>query len=204
MLVWLVAVEQYAFADLVLVGPNEKFALSGVVNDRMTNQGTIIAAHGTEPLRLTGLVDGSGSYEGDVTFGGDFQPGNSPAIVNFQNNLSLTLHNQLTIEIGGTTPGTEHDQLNIGGLFSPGGTLDVVLIDVGAGIFSPQSGDSFQLFTWGSLDGLFNDVSLPDLEPGLAWNDSQLYIDGTVSVVPEPSWIGPLAILLACKFGRKT
>ncbi len=49
--------------------------------------------------------------------------------------------------------------------------------------FAPALGDRFDVLDWGTLVGAFDTVLLPALSEGLAWDDSQLYVDGTLSVV---------------------
>jgi hypothetical protein len=49
--------------------------------------------------------------------------------------------------------------------------------------FSPLAGESFDILDWGSLSGTFSSISLPALSDGLAWDQSQLYVTGVLSVV---------------------
>ncbi|WP_272192190.1 hypothetical protein, partial [Acinetobacter baumannii] len=80
-------------------------------------------------------------------------------------------------------PGTQYDQLHVTGALAVNGALDVRLVDLGAGVFSPQAGDSFDLLDWGTLSGTFSTIQLPTLGGNLAWNTSQLYLTGVLSVV---------------------
>ena len=48
------------------------------------------------------------------------------------------------------------------------------------------NGDVFNLFDWGTASGTFDSVSLPALTGGLTWDQSQLYTNDTITVVPEP------------------
>ncbi len=59
-----------------------------------------------------------------------------------------------------------------------GGTLTVA--NLGGTLLA---GDSFQLFS-GTISGAFAATNLPALGTGLAWNTSQMAINGTISVVP--------------------
>jgi len=63
-----------------------------------------------------------------------------------------------------------------------GGNLEVSLLDG----FQPENGDSFNIFDFGSLTGEFDNVLLPALSASLAWDDSALLNNGSLSVVPEP------------------
>jgi hypothetical protein len=83
----------------------------------------------------------------------------------------------LNIEIGGATPGTQHDTLNVTGDLALDGALEVSLING----FNPSVGQSFNILDWGSLAGTFASLNLPALA-GLAWNTSQLYTSGVLSV----------------------
>jgi hypothetical protein len=85
----------------------------------------------------------------------------------------------LNIELGGTTPGSQYDQIHVTGQLTLGGTLNVWL----TGGFAPAAGNSFDILDWGSLTGTFASIELPTLATGLQWNTSQLYTTGTLSVV---------------------
>jgi fibronectin-binding autotransporter adhesin len=157
-------------------------------------QATIINgdAAGSSPsqqLDFTGYVKGVGTFT-DVTFSGTFSPGLSPAIVPV-NGVSHGSSTLLVMEIGGLTPGSMHDQLDIGGVLALNGTLDVDLING----FNPAYGNVFNLFD-GTTTGTFSGYNFPGLNPGLAWDTSDLYSLGNLNVVPEPS-TGLLALLAA-------
>ncbi len=151
----------------------------------LVNNGTIT---GTVNVNYGSLAKGTGTYDVvNVNEGGVYSPGNSPGInvaasVNFQNGSFTSGAPRLIMELGGTTPGTQYDQLHVTGGLALNGTLEVRLVDVGAGVFSPQSGDSFDILDWGSLVGNFSTIQLPTLAGGLAWNTSQLYMSGVLSV----------------------
>jgi hypothetical protein len=73
------------------------------------------------------------------------------------------------VEIGGTAAGTQFDQLVVTNGASINGTLEVELIDVGAGQFAPILGDTFEILVANSVVGEFDQASLPDLSAGLFW-----------------------------------
>jgi hypothetical protein len=60
---------------------------------------------------------------------------------------------------------------------SLGGALNVSLINN----FTPAPGQAFDILDWGSRSGTFASINLPMLS-GLAWNTSQLYTSGMISV----------------------
>ena len=80
--------------------------------------------------------------------------------------------------LGGTTPGSQHDQIHASGTLTLGGTLAVQLINN----FMPIAGNSFHLFDAGTLAGTFS-LNLSSLA-GLTWNTSSLYTTGVLSIGP--------------------
>jgi hypothetical protein len=125
-----------------------------------------------------GTFGGAGiSGTGDVFLESDVTPGASPAVAEFGGNVSLGANADLVIELGGLAIGSEHDALDVTGLLSLDGTLEVSLISG----FSPTLGDSFDILDWGTLDGEFSELHLPTLA-GLSWNTSQLYTTGVLSL----------------------
>ncbi len=104
-----------------------------------------------------GAVTGAGGSTGggDVFFEGDLRPGNSPASVNFENNVSFGSATGLEIELGGTAPGSQYDQVHVSGDLTLNGALDVDLING----FLPVLGDQFTVLTFGSRTGDFASYS---------------------------------------------
>ncbi|MCA9237241.1 MAG: hypothetical protein KDA44_17325, partial [Planctomycetales bacterium] len=121
-------------------------------------------------IRFEGAVTGSGSFTGAgaVAMTGSYDPGSSPAAVTMAGDLSLAATNALTIEIGGTTAGSQYDQLDVGGAAAIGGALTVNFIDLGGGTFAPSVGDEFEIIAAGALSGTFASLTLPALPTG-AW-----------------------------------
>ena len=86
----------------------------------------------------------------------------------------------LEIELDGTVGGDEYDQLDVAGSLDLGGTLQVSLIDG----FAPGVGDTFDIFDFGVLgDSEFDSIELPELVGRKAWDASDLYITGEISVI---------------------
>jgi autotransporter-associated beta strand protein len=151
----------------------------GIVNGAILTDG-YVKGEGPAPadgICFTGAVTGFGDFAGNVTFGGSYLPGHSPDAVNFQN-ITLASTNTLFMELGGTTPDTQHDQLLVSGMATLGGKLAVSLINS----FQPVAGNLFNLFDWGNLTGVFATLELPSLTTGLLWDTSDLYTTGTLSV----------------------
>lgn len=111
---------------------------------------------------------GTGTIQSNLTNSGTVSPGSSPGTITVDGDYTQEATGTLAIELGGTIPGTEHDQLVVTGAATLGGTLEVTLIDD----FSPELGDTFTIMTYGSVSGSFASASLPTLDPGLKWGVS--------------------------------
>jgi hypothetical protein len=146
--------------------------------DDVTNDGEIRTSTNGFTV-FFGSVSGAGTFTGTgtVNFEGDLSPGNSPAAVQFAGDVTFGADAALQIELGGTTPGTGHDQIIVAGDLVLDGALDVSLLPS----LTPAVGQSFDILDWGSLSGVFSSLNLPALA-GLAWNTSQLYTTGVLSL----------------------
>jgi fibronectin-binding autotransporter adhesin len=153
---------------------------NGAVNGPLDNQGTVTGGTGSDILHLTGKVTGGGSFTQNVSFEGSYSPGNSPAAVSLGGPTTFAATNQLLMEIGGTTAGTQFDHINAADALTLGGALKVSLING----FAPAAGESFDLldFDPSKLSGTFSTIVLPTLSAGLQWNADQLYATGAISV----------------------
>ena len=144
----------------------------------------VITGNGTVDCQ-EGTCSGSGTVSGDLNNGGGtVSPGNSPGVLDIEGNYTQSTEGLLLIELGGTDAGVDHDVLKVGGVADLAGELEVTLIDG----FQPELGDSFAILDFEGLSGGFEQITLPSLAGGLAWNASQLNASGSLSValVPEP------------------
>jgi hypothetical protein len=63
-------------------------------------------------------------------------------------------------------------------LFSAAGILQITLLNG----YSPAYSSIFQILDFATESGVFSSINLPTLSPGLAWDTSQLYMYGRLSV----------------------
>jgi autotransporter-associated beta strand protein/T5SS/PEP-CTERM-associated repeat protein len=160
---------------LTLAGTNTYSGLTTVDAGTLSVTGSIA---GGAIVNNGGTLGGSGTIAGNVTVnsGGVFAPGTSPGIITI-GSLTMNAGSTLQMELGGITPGSGYDRIQSSGALAFDGALQVSLIDG----FTPSAGQSFDLFNWGSTSGTFSSLTLPSLA-GLAWNTSQLYTDGVLSL----------------------
>ena len=119
------------------------------VNGFFKNQGAVNASllEG-EVLEFTGDVSGEGLFTGNILLSNTFDPGNSTALVSFEN-LQFGAEHELNFELGGLIAGDEFDKLTVSGDLDLAGLLNIELIDG----FQLGSDDVFEII---SVDGLLN------------------------------------------------
>jgi hypothetical protein len=151
--------------------------------DHVVNQGEIRTSAGGITV-FFGSASGSGAFTGPgtVNFESNLSPGNSTGRIDFAGDVALGIDAALNIELGGLAPATQHDQIRVTGELTLAGELSVSLL----GGFSPAAGHSFNILDWGALSGQFEAINLP-LLTGLAWDASQLYTTGVLSLVAAAS-----------------
>ncbi|MDZ7750206.1 MAG: filamentous hemagglutinin N-terminal domain-containing protein [Gammaproteobacteria bacterium] len=141
----------HAFADGADVGGAGTSGVDGATVQ--VDGGTVTFANG---LTLSsGLLQGTGTVVGNVDNpGGTVSPGLSTGILAIEGNYDQGPGGRLLLEVAGVEPGTTgHDQLQVSGTASLGGTLELQL-DPG---FDP-TGRTFELVTYGNVGGSFSDV----------------------------------------------
>ncbi|WP_205514571.1 T9SS type A sorting domain-containing protein [Longitalea arenae] len=154
-------------------GKNVLFPATGVVRELTVNNsistGSIEIATGrtvtigaTGTFSATGTLINNGTIKGagaivnaNFTNTGILAPGNSLGILSVTGNLI----NQgvLQAEIGGTTAGTQYDQLAVSGAVTVGGTLTVSTING----FTLAAGQTFTFITGATVTGSFASVTWP-------------------------------------------
>ncbi len=130
----------------------------------------------TPILNVTGSIQNNGTLTdaGSISASSDF-----------------TNSSTLTINIGGTTLGTNYDQLNITGVATlTGSTLNIVFVNG----YTPSSGTTFTVLDAASLSGIFGTLNLPTLSSNLSWNTSYNSSAGTV-ILSVTSSVLPVELL---------
>jgi len=127
-----------------------------------------------------GQLIGTGTFTGPIrNNGGIVGPGHSPGKITVNGNYSQGANGTLNVEIGGTTPGTEYDQLKVNGTATLGGTLNVTLING----FRPAVGDVFQIIAPNAFSGAFAAINTTGFTGNVAYSASGITI--TVATVPD-------------------
>ena len=146
-----------------------------------------------------GTLAGTGAVNASVTNAGQVIPGGTGAagLLTINGNYMQTATGSLDIELGGTTAGSQYDQLAVSGTASLGGQLNVSLINS----FQPVLGNAFQVVTFTSYAGNFgfyngtvlgNRLILnPTLNPAnLTLTVQPAVTTTTLSAPPSPSVCG--------------
>lgn len=174
--------------------------LDNVTAHQQGSQTTGIIDEALTFIEDNGTIILDGDYTGDVIvgygiiLGGDFTlngtltlqdgatlaPGNSPAIVN-TGDLTMGTGETLAIELFGTTPGTEHDQVNVTG------TVDITdaTLDLTLGYYPSTSGDSFVIINnddadaiTGTFSGLAEGATVTMSYGGTTFDATITYVGG--------------------------
>ncbi len=139
--------------------------------DDVHNVGTLFRVSADSSATFFGAYSGGTvTGAGHVYFEDDVTPGTSPAAVGFGGDVTFGPLAKLEIEVGGTLPGSGHDQVNVTGQLDLDGMLAVSLIDG----FLPEPDDVFAVLTCGGRDGQFAGVTGLDDLGGLAGLDFEL------------------------------
>ena len=171
-----------------------------------TGGGTMVlnnnASTGTGSLEVQGgTLAGAGKLSGDLTVltGATTAPGTSTGMLKVGGNYTQNAGATLAVEIGGTLPEENFDVLEITGMASLGGTLDVALIDS----YTPAINEQFTILSassiggslslGGSDGGLFNltqvgSTLVLEFIGGTAGTTGDYNDDGTVDAADYTTW----------------
>ncbi|MEY2562489.1 MAG: hypothetical protein QOH88_682 [Verrucomicrobiota bacterium] len=127
-----------------------------------------------------GSLVGSGTITGHIRNNGAiFAPGFSPGKITIEGNYFQGANGVLNMEIGGTAPGTEYDQLKVNGTATLAGTLNITLING----FRPKVGDVFQLILPNAFAGSFATINTVGFTGNANYSTGGITI--TVQTVPD-------------------
>jgi hypothetical protein len=135
-------------------------------NQDMGGQPGVTTIHATEAHFINGIeyrgaaLTGTGTVYADILFtqSAHLQPGHSPGQLRLVGSVSLDNTTTTQIQVGGTSPGDQFDQIiQSGGLFTLGGALDLSVIDGAEN--SINHSDMFNIITSNqNLAGAFANV----------------------------------------------
>jgi fibronectin-binding autotransporter adhesin len=159
------------------VNSSNTLALHSVVNG-------IIQGSASQSITLSGWIKGTGMLS-NVSFapGATYDPGFSPTTV-FVGNIAFSSGSALNIDLGGTNPGSQYDQIISSGTPTLAGTLNLVPY----GAYVPAAGDKFVVMTYANASGTFSTINGTSPGPGL-----------TYSVIYEPNALVVLTTANGCK-----
>lgn len=164
----IVSQQPLSIGEVNIDGEGSQWSIATVLQIGI-GQGSFIVSNGGNAtasqisISANGVIKGNGSLTGAVFNSGKVRPGLSSGILSISGNYSQQQAGSLYMELGGISPGSQHDQLQISGTTSLNGTLNITTING----FSPSIGQSFTLMTYASRIGQFSNITGMDFGSGL-------------------------------------
>jgi len=157
-----------------------------------TGLGTVSVMNGAT-LGGSGIIGGLTTLRGGATLA----PGNSPGLLTFAAGLAAESDALIEFEIGGTSPVSQYDVIDVSGTASlaAGADISIVSFDLGSGPYQFAAGDEFDLLIADDIaaDLASLDYFLPALNPGLSFEFSLVALGAreamhlaVVQQIPEP------------------
>jgi hypothetical protein len=131
-------------------------------------------------LSGTGTLDVSAAVPGISS--ADVSPGASAGALGYTGDYPQGVNGDLTVEIGGLSPVSQHDVFDVSGNANLGGDLQLSLING----FFPSLGDTFRILNAGSRTGFFNNVAGALIGGGLIFEVDYDALGATVLTSVEP------------------
>ena len=159
----------FANAGTIRAGTNSTFTTTGQYTQSagITElDGGILAATTLAAIQ-GGELRGNGTVNAIVQSSGVVSPGLlSPGKVDMSATYTQDTTGGFAIEIGGTTPGSGYDRLNVTGAAALAGSATVTLFNG----YDPPAGSSYDIVTAGSITGTFAPLNLPPLLNEKCWH----------------------------------
>lgn len=202
---------KYGPGTLILAATNIYAGATAVNGGTLEVDGT--TGSGAVTVASGGVLDGVGAVLGATTVqsGGVLLAGTNsfPGVLSISNTLTLNGGGTNFMRISKTGGLAASDLLQGMSSVSYGGALVVTNVTSDATPFS--AGDTFQLFSSAGFGGGFSTIVLPSLPSGLAWNTSQLAVDGSLSIIagttppgfspPPGGYVGAVAVTISAAAG---
>ncbi|HQU70963.1 MAG TPA: Ig-like domain-containing protein [Calditrichia bacterium] len=158
----------FSAGNLINHGTIRKTGGTGITTMELNliNQGNLAIESGTIAIAIALNNESSGTIRGSGILSpvansfvneGTVSPGTSPGILTVNGTYPQGPSAVLDIEIGGYVPGTAYDRLTISSVAQLSGLLRVRFING----FTPATGDTFEVMTWGSHTGQFSAIDGP-------------------------------------------
>lgn len=144
----------------------------------MIQSGSTLLTGGLE-LYAGAKLSGGGIFNGPViNLAGEVLPGASPGRLTINGNYVQGSAGKLSVEVGGTTPGSGHDVLQVNGAVTLDGTLQTSLVNS----FVPNITNQFTVLTASSVTGEFSAFSGLDAGSSLEFVPQVNAADVTLSL----------------------
>lgn len=144
-------------------------------------------------IRRQATLSGNGMINGDVVNEGVIAPGNSPGVISIVGDFEQLSEGALRLELGGGgLPGVDYDLVEVFGMATLGGALEVVLLPG----YLPTLDDMFTFLTADQIVGEFDQVRFVGGSAEITYASSGVRLSNVVfSGVPEPQsialvWLG--------------
>lgn len=171
---------------LIQSGGNSSFENFGTFKIDSTN--ILKLTQGSFINQPSGIITGIGSINsqnGILTNRGQFLPGDNIGTFSVTGNYPEEPTSFLKIDLGGYSAGTEHDRLNVSGVASLSGALNINFVNG----FTPTVGDSFLVLTYGSRTGSFSSIVDSSIVSGAEWDTIYTNNGLYIKLIDDPTII---------------
>jgi hypothetical protein len=122
---------------------------------------------------LGGTITGTGTITGSVSNNAAIGTGPSPGLLAISGNYTEGPNAHLAIKLGGTSAGTNYDQLSVGGSAALAGTLDVSYWNG----FTPPVGSFFTVLACNARTGFFSATTAPTNTTAIVYTSKTVLVE---------------------------